>query len=181
MFLVGLALGARVSQVCALTRLPAWLTFALGDVSVTLTPSPSFLAKYETGRHPLAPFTIPAWLEGGRHHLLYPVAALRSYLRMTGALPRPHLFCRPGSSTACTRRFLDDAVRLLINEADPGLRASFQDFRRLGYTLHSLRHCSLPRTLLAGGWVTASSFRTRSLSQSVTDTPCVAMGALPSS
>ncbi|XP_076052207.1 uncharacterized protein LOC143031779 [Oratosquilla oratoria] len=62
LFLIALATGFRSSQLAALTRHPQFSQLAQDGSSLTLSPSPAFLAKNETSESLIAPITIPALL-----------------------------------------------------------------------------------------------------------------------
>ncbi|MPC46628.1 hypothetical protein E2C01_040351 [Portunus trituberculatus] len=62
-FLLALATGYRASQIAALTRHPSFTTIDSNGKAVTLTPSPSFLAKNEQADNLIGPLRVPAFKE----------------------------------------------------------------------------------------------------------------------
>lgn len=90
-----------------------------------------------------------------------------------------HLFYDPASDLPLsTRRNAD--LRALTEEGDPGHTPRGHDVHGVGAFLAFLRTHSLDRVKEGGQWSTASCSVARTLSLSVADAPCVALGLPPS-
>ena len=163
LFLTALASGLRASQLRALTRFPQWTSFADDLSSVSLAPSPHFLAKNEREDHRLQPVVVPAWLVQGRHHSLCPVAALKAYLDASSELPPHFLFSLEGGRHLSARR-ISTRLKQLIEEAEPGSFPRAHDIRGAASSLAFLRTHSVSRVTERGQWSSSRSFVTRYLS-----------------
>ena len=180
LFLTAMASGLRVSQLHALTRHPSLTYFSDNDSSVSLAPSPRFLAKNEREGHRLEPFIIPAWLGGGARQSLCPVLALRSYINDTSNAPLDHLFVFPRSGKACSRRQIVNLLKEIIIEGDPGSQPQSRDLRSFSASLAYFRLFDVDRTQVQGQWKSSHSFCNNYFKENLPDVPCVAMGTLPS-
>ena len=179
LFLLAMASGLRSSQLHALTRHPGLTVFTEDGSSVSLAPSPAFLAKNEREGHVLDPLIIPAWREDGVSHPLCPVAALREYLRWTRDVGLDRLFVWPSSLRLCSRPQLARVLKRVISSADPRSSPLARDTRGVSASMAFLRLHSVDAVRVSGQWSSSHSFATRYWSSSVVDVPCVAMGTLP--
>ena len=178
-FLTALASGLRVSQLAALTRLPALTKFAPGDRKVILTAHPSFIAKNERLHHRMKPTVIPALWQGDTHHALCPVAALKAYMQASGSQSEGNLWIWPTSGRPCTPSNLAKVIVAVIEAADPGSAPTAHEVRKYASSLAFLRSLDIEEVQEAGQWASCSTFITNYLNTQLQDTRCVAMGSLP--
>lgn len=97
LFQVSLASGLWVSQIAAQYRNPSLLKFSRDGSKVSLTPSPSFLAKNEFYAFPQGPVFIPAWLQISSPHPLCPFNTLHRWLWVSLVSSDSLLFIWPDS------------------------------------------------------------------------------------
>lgn len=178
-FLLALATGYRASQLAAVTRHPSFSRLEDDCSALTLSPSPTFLAKNERADDMIGPLRIPSFLEGGHPHPLCPVRAFKDYVERTEGVSEDHLFYNSKTRNPLTSRSLARLLCRIIEEADPGHAPHAHNIRGLAASLAFLRTHSVERVQDLGGWASATSFRTRYLYHSVTPVPCVAMGTAP--
>ena len=179
LFLVAMASGLRVSQLHALTRQPALTAFAGELASVSLAPSPGFLAKNEREGHRLGPIVIPAWLVDGVRQPLCPVSALRAYLDATAEAPPARLFVFPASGVPCSRRQIVNALKDIIRRGDPGSEPHSKDLRSFASSLAFFRLVDVQPVRVQGQWRSDVSFCRNYFRDALVDAPCVALGVLP--
>ena len=89
------------------------------------------------------------------------------------------LFRDAATNRPLTSRGIADRLRGVIEAADPGHAPRAHDVRGVAASLAFLRTHSLDKVREGGQWSTASCFVARYLFQSVSDSPCVALGFLP--
>lgn len=178
-FLLALASGLRVSQIRALTRFPNWTTFGPDDTSVTLAPSPTFLAKNEREDHRLQPILVPALPDQSQVKGLCPVYALRAYLNATSEASKEALFVRPKTLKPMSAAAIAAEIRKVICRGDPTVKPKAHDVRKVAATLAFLRTHSLERVQELGQWASCLSFIRRYLAHEIRDDDSVAMGVLP--
>ena len=179
LFLVAMASGLRASQLHALIRHPAWLVFAEDGRRVSLAPSPKFLAKNEREGHVLAPIVLQAWIEGGQHHPLCPVEALRQYVAASHQRSHTRLFLSPISGKPLSRLQISKNLCATIEAADPGKAPKGKDIRAMSFTLSFLQHFSLQQSLREGQWASDTSFVHHYLDHSLQSVPCATMAGPP--
>ena len=180
LFLVAMASGLRASQLHALVRAPSWLVFSQDGRRVSLAPSPKFLAKNEREGHVLSPIDIQAWMDGGTHHPLCPVAALRRYVRTSRrAAPSGRLFLWPDTGRPLSRLHISKTLCSVIEAADPGKAPRGKDVRAMSSTMAFLRHFSVDKTRREGQWASDYSFVHHYLDHTVETVPCVSMAGPP--
>ena len=180
LFLVALASGLRASQLAALTRFPSWTQFSRNMSSVSLAPSPRFLAKNERVDHRLKPTIVPALVSDGEHHLLCPVQSLKDYMSVTSHYPPEALFVSPSSHKPCSSVQIATCVIRTINRGDPEANAKYSDVRKYAASLEFLRSHSISSVKARGQWASSHPFIFHYLTHSVSDTQCVALSSLPS-
>ena len=178
-FLLALATGYRASQLAAVTRHSSFSKLEEDFSALTLSPSPTFLAKNERADAMIGPVRIPSFLEGGRPHPLCPVRAFQDYVGRTEGVSEDHLFYNSTSRNPLTPRSVARLLCRVIENADPGHAPHAHSIRGLAASLAFLRTHSIERVQDLGGWASAESFRTRYLYHSVSPVPCVAMGTAP--
>ena len=179
-FLIALATGHRVSQLAALVRGNSFTRFTPGDLSVTLAPSPEFLAKNERTAHRIEPVVIDAWLQDGSHHALCPVAALRRYLDNTENTQAQYLWVQPASGRRLRSVAVARILRDVIKEGDPEATPIAHQVRSYSSSLAFFRTFDLDSVQSAGQWSSSASLVSRYLNTRLQDVPCVVMGATPS-
>lgn len=178
-FLLALATGFRASQLAALTRHPNFTNFGSEGTSLTLAPSPKFLAKNERADYLLAPLQIPALIEKGQHLPLCPVQATDTYIQSTPGLSKEHLFYNSRSHNPLGPRSISKLLCRVIEIADPGNSPRAHSVRGVAASLAFLRSHSLTRVQELGGWASTESFLNRYLLHDQRTTNCVAMGTVP--
>jgi len=113
-FLIGLALGVRISELHSLLRGSSFIKFDDDFNSVTLFPNPEFLVKTESATSRHKPIVIKSFkLPSGRHHRLCPVLSLKCYVRVTDYLGLKKLFINPSSLVLCTTLAITILLRKL--------------------------------------------------------------------
>ena len=177
-FLLGIALGCRISEFHSLKRGSKYLAFSRNLLSVTIFPNPCFLAKNESPLFRRKPMVIKAFLNSnGSHNILCPVRCLHDYILATNKFKSTSLFVNPISGAPCNRGRIVFYFRKLIDLAQPGVYARFHDLRKLSswkafwsrMTISSIKH--------KGFWRSNNALYKRYLDGSVPlNTPCVAMG-----
>ena len=131
-FLLGIALGCRISEFHSLLRGSKYLTFSRNLLSVIICPNPCFLAKNESPLFRRKPMVIKALLNSdGSHNILCPVRCLHEYILATDKFRTTALFVNPISGASCNRGRIVYYFRKLIDLAQPGVYARFQDLRKL--------------------------------------------------
>ncbi|KAK4304604.1 hypothetical protein Pmani_023482 [Petrolisthes manimaculis] len=180
LFLLALATGFRVSQLAALTRDINFTFFGEDNAHLTLTPSPTFLAKNERLDILIAPLRVPALREGHRHLPLCPVLATRAYIENTNHLAPEHLFYNSRSHKPLRTRTISKLLCRTIERADPGNSLRAHSIRGMAASLAFLRSCSLAKVQELGGWA-IESFLNRYLLHDVQRPGCVTLGTTPPS
>ena len=150
-FLLALATGFRSSQLAAVTRHPSFSKLERDCSALTLSPSPTFLAKNERADDMLGPLRIPSFLEGGHPHPLCPVRAFKDYVERTEGVPADHLFYNSKSRTPLLPRSLARLLCRVIEKADPGNAPRAHGIRDLAASLAFLRTHSVERVQGLGG------------------------------
>ena len=178
-FLLALASGYRASQLAALSRHEAFARIERDMTAVTLSPSPTFLAKNEQADDLIGPLRIPSFLRDGGPHPLCPVRAFKDYIECTEGASKDHLFYNSRSGKPLHPRSIARLLCRVIETADPGHSPKAHSIRGLAASLAFIRTHSVERVQDLGGWASASSFRMRYLYHSVSSTACVAMGTAP--
>ena len=130
-FLVGLALGNRISEVHSLLRDSKHLKFSRNFKSVTFVPNATFLAKNEAPAFRRNPISIPALFKrDGSPHALCPVDTLRNYLRVTDRFGVNKLFVNPITGVPCNKGRISFYFVRLVRCAQPGSFPVFHDLRK---------------------------------------------------
>lgn len=173
-FLLARASGYRSSQLVAFTRHPAFTHWSTNGMAVTITPSPTFMAKSEQADSLIGPLRIPALLKNDQHLPLCPVKALSDYIDRTRGVSTDYLFYNPRSQKALTPRSIATLLCNIIEAADPGHAPRAHSIWGLATSVAFLRTHSTERVRDLGGWASTVSFRTRYLRHSVSRQPCVA-------
>ena len=177
-FLMGIALGCRISEFHSLRRGSKFIVFSRNYLSVTIYPNPSFLAKNESPLFRRQPMVIKALVNrDGSHHKLCPVKCLFDYLSVTSKFKSSSLFINPYSGAPCNRARIVFYFRKLVSLAQPGVYSRFQDLRKLSswkafwsrMTISTIRH--------RGFWKSNSALARRYLAGSFpSEVTCVALG-----
>ncbi|KAK3886844.1 hypothetical protein Pcinc_009030 [Petrolisthes cinctipes] len=179
LFLLALATGYRASQLAALTRHTAFSSVTPNLTSLTISPSPAFLAKNEQADDRIGPLAVPSFLRDGNFHPLCPVHAFVAYVEATRGASPDHLFYNSRSGNPLFPRSIARLLCRVIENGDPGHAPRAHSVRGVAASLAFLRTHSVERVRDLGGWASTSSFRTRYLFHSLSPTPCVAMGTPP--
>ncbi|KAK3883152.1 hypothetical protein Pcinc_012511 [Petrolisthes cinctipes] len=180
LFLLALATGYRASQLAALTRHTAFSSVTPNLTSLTISPSPAFLAKNEQADDKIGPLAVPSFLRDGNFHPLCPVHAFVAYVEATRGASPDHLFYNSRSGNPLFPRSIARLLCRVIENGDSGHAPRAHSVRGVAASLAFLRTHSVERVRDLGGWASTSSFRTRYLFHSLSPTPCVAMGTPPS-
>ncbi|KAK3886697.1 hypothetical protein Pcinc_009163 [Petrolisthes cinctipes] len=179
LFLLALATGYRASQLAALTRHTAFSSVTPNLTSLTISPSPAFLAKNEQADDRIGPLAVPSFLRDGNFHPLCPVHAFVAYVEATRGASPDHLFYNSRSGNPLFPRSIARLLCRVIENGDPGHAPRAHSVRGVAASLAFLRTHSVERVRDLGGWASTSSFRKRYLFHSLSPTPCVAMGTPP--
>ena len=140
LFLIALATGDRVSKLAAMSRAPSCLQVAFKLASVTLTPTPTFIAKNERDSHVFTPITIPALTKSKSHHPICPVKALKEYGVYTKGEDHQALWVHPVMGKKLSKANIVTRLVKLIQEANPGTIAKAHDIRKWAATVRFLRN-----------------------------------------
>ena len=127
-FLLGLALGCRISEFHSLLRGNRYIKFARNMKSVTLIPNACFIAKNETLDFRRQPMVVHALFKrDGSHSPLCPVLALKQYLELTQHCNSEKLFVSPVSAVPCNKGKISYYFLSLVRLSQPNVMASFHD------------------------------------------------------
>ena len=179
MFLLGLAMGLRVSEFASLLRGKRFVKFSPRLRSVTIIPNAVFLLKNEAPKFRRTPVTVQAFIKrDGTHHPLCPVLALRQYLDMTRQFDNRHyLFLNPVSGARCDRGRVRFLIRKLIRKTQPGAYSRFHELRKFSCWKAFWAKMSLGNIRNVGFWRSNSAVVRSYLQGSVPiNVPFVAMG-----
>ena len=179
-FLLGIALGYRISEFQALRRGSRDLVFSRGLLSVTIMPNASFLAKNEMSVFRRKPMVVKAFFNSdGTRNPLCPVKALHSYVKATDHFKRSALFINPVSGAPCNRGSITYHLRTLIGLAQPGVYSKFHDLRRLSSWKAFFARMSVSSMRYRGFWKSNSALARRYLvGTRPSSRACVALGAV---
>ena len=132
MFLLGLAMGPRVSEFASLLRGNRFITFSPRMRSVTIIPNAAYLLKNEAPKFRRNPVKIQAFIRrDGSHHPLCPVKALKEYLKVTKKFDnRQYLFLNPDTGARCDKVRVRFLIRSLIRMTQPAIYTRFHDLRK---------------------------------------------------
>ena len=172
MFLISLALGSRVSELCALRR-GNFVKF-LPSGELELTPDPKFLAKNEDPLERRLPRRISP-LEG--NNSLCPVATLRDYLRVTTRHESPSLFIHPNGKDRWTPTEARKVLCKLIREANPNSWPKSHDIRKMASSYAFFGAMNFQSISSFTGWSSVGVF-VRHYLNAIEDLrqPCVVLG-----
>ena len=126
-FLVMLALGARLSEVAALRRGDKFIKFLL-DGSVRLSPDKVFMAKNEGSDVRWEPWILTPLPENPS---LCPVASLIQYLALTGQIKTGQLFRGETGGSNLSIKLLRSSIICLVNTADPAASVETESLRNM--------------------------------------------------
>ena len=132
LFLLGLAMGPRVSEFASLLRGKRHIIFSPRNRSMTIVPNAAFLLKNEAPKFRRRPVNIQAFIKrDGTHHPLCPVQCLRMYLSVTRKFNnKPYLFLNPITGARCNRGRIRYLIRKLIRITQPDIYTTFHDLRK---------------------------------------------------
>ena len=158
-FLIQLALGCRVSELCGLSRNPN-LTQFLENGSVSMLGNPNILRKHEfADKRDPASLIPPLKDEDGSTHPLCPVEALKVYMRTTeNRAPSQELFLHPTSSRPLSRSGLANHIVALIKSAAPSSTARSHDVRKIAASVAIFKHMAVDTLTQRGHWSSAKTF-----------------------
>ena len=179
MFLLGLAMGPRISEFTSLLRGNRHIKFSTRMRSVTIIPNAAFLLKNEAPKFRRKPVRIQAFIRrDGSHHPLCPVWALKQYLNETQRFAdRRYLFLNPISGAKCDKGRVRYLMRKLISLTQPGVYSRFHDLRKFSCWKAFWSNMSPGNIRNVGFWKSNSAV-VRSYVQGSTpiNVPFVAMG-----
>ena len=90
-----------------------------------------FLARNETTSFRCYPFLVNSFkFSIGELHSLYPVSALRFYLRATRHVHTQSLFVNPRTLVTCTKARISQLIRRVVKWSQPGVYARAHDLRK---------------------------------------------------
>ena len=178
LFLLGLALGSRLSEVHALLRGNRFVKFSRNFRSVTLIPNAAFLAKNEAPNFRRRPMVINGLFKrDGTPHCLCPVDTLRKYLELTGHFRSSKLFINPISGAPCNQGRIRFYFCSLIRLSQPGVFARFQDLRKFASWKAFWSNMTWSSIRTRGFWRSNSALGRRYLQGSFPlASECVALG-----
>ena len=152
-FLLLLATGWRISELHACVRTTEFCSISK-DLTLSLRPHPSFLAKNECPRKRWSHKTIPALrLQDGSISKLCPVNTLLEYLSRTARITDGSLLVHPSNQKSMTIYQLSSQICKLIHKAEPETPAKVHDIRKYAAS------CSLAETMDVSGMVTALQWK----------------------
>ena len=177
-FLLGIALGFRISEFHSLLRGNRYIHFSRNNLSVTIFPNASFLAKNESPLFRRKPLVLRAFLNrDGSHNTLCPVICLRNYLNATSKFNSRFLFVNPLNGVRCNKGRIVYYFRKLISLSQPGVYCRFQDLRKLSSWRAFFARMSVGSIRNRGFWKCNSALSRRYLAGAVPSSrPCVAFG-----
>ena len=178
LFLLGLALGNRASELHSILRSQRFIIFARHKHSVKILPNPSFLTKNEAPGFRRKPMIIKALLKrDGSHHPLCPVNTLSLYLHATRSYNGTHLFFNPSSGVQCNAGHINYFVRKLIRLSQPGVYARFHDLCKFAAWNAFWNGMKWRDIRIRGFWRTNSVLARQYLANATpSHVPCVALG-----
>ena len=152
-FLLLLATGWRISELHACVRITEFCSISR-DLTLSLRPHPSFLAKNECPQKRWSHKTIPALrLHDGSISKLCPVNTLTEYLSKTARITSGNLLIHPSTQKPMTKHQLSTRIIKLINMAEPDKPIKVHDIRKYAAS------CSLAETMDISGMVTALQWK----------------------
>ena len=165
--MIALPTGDRVSELAAMSRAPAFLSFSENYSSVNLAPTPSFIAKNERWNHVFTPITIPALILNGVNHSLCPVNALKLFLQSSNPKDPTALWVNPSSGRRLSTRAISSKLVDVVKSACPDVKVRAHDIRKWAATVLFLQNFSLQDVNRAGLWASPHVFVERYLCNSV--------------
>ena len=180
-FLLGLATGARVSELHSLRKGKGFIAFkSVGRKKfLFLAPNPSFLAKNELPTNRRKPIRIEALLNpDGSFNPLCPVYAVKQYLAATTLFKSANLFYNPRTKTPCSRARISQLIRRLVKISQPGVYSRAHDLRAYSCAHAFYGLMTVSRIQSFGGWRSHRTFIQHYLPVHYKSlTRCVALGA----
>ena len=129
-FLLLLATGWRISELHACVRATEFCSISR-DLTLSLRPHPSFLAKNECPQKRWSHKIIPALrLHDSSISKLCPVNTLTEYLRKTARITSGNLLIHPSTQKPMTKHQLSKRICKLINMAEPDKPARVHDISK---------------------------------------------------
>ena len=155
LFLVGLCLGSRISELFALRRDEKSL-IRMNDGSLKIYPDITFLAKNENPLERRGPHIIKPLINGD--DTLCPVKSLEIYLTATCTSSCNHLFVHPINFGKWNRAGLSLAMVRLIREAQPDSFPRAHDVRKISTSLAFMRNMKIADITNSTGWKSTKVF-----------------------
>ena len=177
-FLLGLALGNRISEFHSLLRGNRFIKFSRNFKSATFIPNAAFLAKNEAPSFRRKPMTVYALFKrDGSPHALCPVDTLRKYLDMTNHCNSSKLFVNPTTNVPCNKGRIRYLFTSLIRLSQPRAFARFHDLRKFASWGAFWANMTWSSIRARGFWRSNSALGRRYLQGSVPMAiECVALG-----
>ncbi len=152
-FLLLLATGWRISELHACVRATDFCAISR-DLTLSLRPHPSFLAKNECPQKRWSHKKIEALrLPDGSISKLCPVTTLTEYLNRTSRVTKGNLLLNPSNQKSLTKQQLSNQIRKLILKAEPDAPGKAHDIRKYAAS------CSLAETMDVSGMVNALQWK----------------------
>ena len=152
-FLLLLATGWRISELHACVRATDFCAISR-DLTLSLRPHPSFLAKNECPQKRWSHKQIEALrLPDGSISKLCPVTTLTEYLNRTSRVTKGNLLLNPSNQKSLTKQQLSNQIRKLILKAEPDAPGKAHDIRKYAAS------CSLAETMDVSGMVNALQWK----------------------
>ena len=154
MFLISLAIGSRISELCALKRGDMLKFLPNGDLE--LIPDPMVLAKNEDPMVRRTPIRISKLPDADSS--LCPVANLKLYIERTGSHDTHLLFVHPKDKRVWFPAEARKLVCTVIREANPGALPKAHDIRKMASSLAFFSSMSFKSIREFTGWSSPSVF-----------------------
>ncbi|XP_068213459.1 uncharacterized protein [Palaemon carinicauda] len=154
LFLMGLASGAGISELSALSRDPGHIEF-LSSGEILISPDKRFLAKNEDPQNRWSPWKIVPLPQDPS---LCPVTTLKAYLNRTSNKSAGPLFIRENGGTI-TLKGIRQQILYFIKQANPASFPHVHDIRAVATPINYFHHMNFDELTKYTGWKSPAVFK----------------------
>ena len=179
LFLIALATGSRISEVCAFRRDELHCSFSKGNSQVKLSTAEGFRFKSERKLKSNPILIIPALLIDKLRHSLCPVEALKIWIERTSSWPNPDHFIwfnaaskKPANSRILALRF----KQLIRLSHSYDTSANFHQIRKAATSLAFDKGLSLKEICSRANWGSKSVFFKNYYKRQNVKNTCISLG-----